>query len=135
MAKIRIEQTPEIDPLESMKVVEQLNLADVDDVVPDGEAFLVTMRVVGATAVHLLKRPPAKDVFEYRRGFARVLDTTYGKQELTINIASAPDLYKRLMTSTVNYAGAVPIIHQAVAVKAAVDALDSAFAEDRRASF
>ncbi len=135
VAKIRTEQTPEIDPFESMKVVEQLSLADVDDVVPDGDAFRVTMRVLGGTTVHLLKMPSAKDVFEYRRGFARVLDMPYGKQELTINIAAAADLYKRLMTSTENYTGAVPIIHQAVAVKAAVDALDSAFAEDRGASF
>ena len=135
VAKIRTEQTPEIDPFESMKVVEQLSLADVDDVVPDGDAFRVTMRVLGATTAHLLKMPSAKDVFEYRRGFARVLDMPYGKQELTINIAAAAELYKRLMTSTENYAGAVPIIHQAVAVKAAVDALDSAFAEDRGASF
>jgi hypothetical protein len=29
----------------------------------------------------------------------------------------------------------VPIIHQAVAVKAAIDAMDTAFAEDREASF
>jgi hypothetical protein len=29
----------------------------------------------------------------------------------------------------------VPIIHQAVAVKAAIDAMDTAFAEDRDASF
>jgi len=39
------------------------------------------------------------------------------------------------MTSTENYAGAVPIIHSAVAVKAAVDTLDWAFAEDRGAGF
>jgi hypothetical protein len=31
--------------------------------------------------------------------------------------------------------GAVPIIHQAVAVKAAIDAMDTGFAEDRETSF
>jgi hypothetical protein len=29
----------------------------------------------------------------------------------------------------------VPIIHQAIAVKAAIDALDASFQEDREASF
>src|SRR5690242_18222611 len=40
--------TPEIDPFEAMKVIEQLSLAEVDDVVPDGDSFKVTLRVLGA---------------------------------------------------------------------------------------
>ena len=79
--------------------------------------------------------PSAKDVFEYRRGFARLLDLPFGRQEVTINIGSAAALYKKLITATEAYAGDVPIIHQAVAVKAAIDAMDSAFAEDRDANF
>jgi hypothetical protein len=56
-----------------MKPVEQLSLAEVDDVVRDGDLFKVALRVLGATTVHLLattvhllKMPSAKDVFEYR---------------------------------------------------------------------
>ena len=79
--------------------------------------------------------PSAKDVFEYRRGFARVLDLPFGRQEITINIGPLRALYKKLVTTTEGYAGDVPIIHQAVAVKAAIDALDTAFAEDRDANF
>ena len=108
---------------------------EVDDVVPDGDSFKVTLRVLGATTVHLLKMPSAKDVFEYRRGFARLLDMPFGRQEVTINIASAAALYKKLVTSTEGYVGEAPIIHQAVAVKAAIDAMDTAFAEDRERKF
>ena len=135
VAKIRAGEDPEVDAFEAMKVVEQLGLAEVDDVVPDGDTFKVTLRVLGATTVHLLKMPSAKDVFEYRRGFARLLDLPFGRQEVTINIGSAAALYKKLVTTTEGYAGDVPIIHQAVAVKAAIDAMDTAFAEDRDASF
>ena len=63
---------PEIDPFEAMKVIEQLSLAEVDDVVPDGDSFKVTLRVLGATTIHLLKMPSAKDVFEYRPMFNNV---------------------------------------------------------------
>jgi hypothetical protein len=73
--------------------------------------------------------PSAKDVFEYRRGFARVLDLPYNRQELTINLGAAGALYKKLITATEGYAGEAPIIHQAVAVKAAIDALDASFQE------
>lgn len=52
-----------------------------------------------------------KDVFEYRRGFARVLDLPYNRQELVINLAPAGTLYKRLLLSTEGYAGEVPVIH------------------------
>ncbi len=53
-----------------MKLVEQLSLAEVDNVLPDSDSFKVTLRVLGATLratqVHLLKMPSAKDVFECR---------------------------------------------------------------------
>ena len=135
VAKIRAGEDPEVDAFEAMKVVEQLSLAEVDDVLPDGDSFTVTLRVLGATTVHLLKMPSAKDVFEYRRGFARVLDLPFNRQELTINVRAASDLYKKLLEGTEGYTGDAPIIHQAVAVKAAIDALDASFQEDRDANF
>ena len=131
LAKIRLveEDAPEVDAFEASRIIEQLSQADVDDVVQVGDGFRVTMRVLGGTVTHLLKIPSAKDVFEYRRGFARVLDLPYNRQELIINLAPAATLYKKLVESTEGYAGEVPIIHQAVAVKAAIDALDGAFEE------
>src|SRR5579875_1589416 len=72
-----------------------------------------------------------EDVFEYRRGFVRVLDLPYNRQELIINLAPAAALFNKLLESSEDYAGEVPIIHQAVAVKAAIDALDGAFEEQR----
>ena len=100
-----------------------------DDVVQVGDAFRVTLRVLGGAVTHLLKMPSAKDVFEYRRGFARVLDLPYNRQELIINLAPAGVLYKKLAQADEGYAGDVPVIHQAVAVKVAIDALDAAFQE------
>jgi hypothetical protein len=64
-----------------------------------------------------------------------MLDLPFNKQELTINLAAAGALHGRLAQSTEGYAGAVPIIHQAVAVKAAIDALEAGFQEDRPANF
>lgn len=137
LAKIRIEEESpvEVDPFEAVKCIEQLSLAEVDDVVHVGDAFRVTARVLAGTTVHLLRMPSAKDAFEYRRAFARVLDLPFNKQELTINLRAAGDLYKKLITATEGYVGEAPIIHQAVAVKAAIDALDAGFQEDRDANF
>jgi hypothetical protein len=119
-----------VDAFEASRIIEQLSQADVDDVVQESDSFRVTLRVLGGTVAHVLKMPSAKDVFEYRRGFARVLDLPYGRQELTINLAAASALHKRLQQATEGYASEVPIIHQAVAVKAAIDALDVAFQGD-----
>ncbi len=130
LAKIRAdEDAVEVDPFEASRIVEQLSQADVDDVVPVGGSFRVVMRVLGGTTTHLLKMPSAKDVFEYRRGFLRAIDLQYGRQEITVNLPAAGILYKKLAEATEGYAGAVPIIHQAVAVKAAIDALDMALQE------
>jgi hypothetical protein len=135
LAKVRTEEAPEVDAFEAQKVIEQLATCDVDDVVLVGDAFRVVLRVLGGAVTHLLKMPSAKDVNGYRRGFARVLDLPYGRQELTINVRAAGDLWKKLVDATEGYAGDVPIIHQAVAVKAAIDALDGAFQEDPDANF
>ena len=131
VAKIRVPEpdAPEVDPFEASRVIEQLGQAEVDDVVQVGDGFEVTLRVLGGTVTHSLRMPSAKDVFDYRRGFARVLDLPYNRQELIINLAPAGTLYKRLAEAADGYAGEVPIIHQAVAVKAAIDALDASFQE------
>jgi len=131
LAKIRVpeENEPEVDAFEASRIIEQLSQADVDDVVQEGDGFRVMMRVLGGTVTHLLRMPSAKDVFEYRRGFARVLDLPYNRQELIINLAPAAALYKKLAAGTEGYTSDVPIIHQAVAVKAVIDALDAAFQE------
>lgn len=131
LAKIRVAEpdAPEVDAFEASRVIEQLGQAEVDDVVQVGDGFEVTLRVLGGTVSHSLRMPSAKDVFEYRRGFARVLDLPYNRQELIINLAPAGALYKRLVQGAEGYAGEVPVIHQAVAVKAAIDALDASFQE------
>jgi hypothetical protein len=134
-AKLRIEEGPEVDAFEASRIIEQLSQAEVDDVVPEAGAFRVSLRVPGGLTAHLLRMPSAKDVIEYRRSFARVLDLPFNKQELTINLAAAGALYQKLTQGTEGYAGAVPIIHQAVAVKAAIDALEAGFQEDRPANF
>jgi hypothetical protein len=130
LAKIRQGEEPELDAYEAARVIEQLSMADVEDVAPCAEGYYVTLRVIGGTVGHILKPPSAKDLFDYRRGFARVLDVPYNRQELTINLAAASALYQKLLVATVGYAGAAPVIHQAVAVKAAIDALEAGF-EDR----
>lgn len=131
LTKIRVpeENALEVDAFEASRIIEQLSLAEVDDVVQAGDAFRVTLRVLGGTVTHLLKMASAKDITEYRRGFARVLDLPYNRQELTINLAAAGALYKKLITTTEGYAGDAPIMHQAVAVKASIDALDAGFQE------
>jgi hypothetical protein len=131
LAKIRVgdDDGPVVDPFEASRVIEQLSQAEVDDVASIGDGFRVTLRVLGGTVAHELRMPSAKDVFEYRRGFARVLDLPYNRQELVINLAPAATLFKKLIQSSEGYAGDIPIIHQAVTVKAAIDALDAIFQE------
>jgi hypothetical protein len=129
-AKIRVGEGPEVDPFEASRIIEQLSQVDVDDVVTEAGAFRVSMRVPGGLTAHVVRMPSAKDVIEYRRGFARILDLPFNKQELTVNLGAAGALYQKLAQGTEGYAGAVPIIHQAVAVKAAIDALDAGFQED-----
>ena len=80
---------------------------------------------------------PATKAGEYASSFSNTArdQVSAWTDRLTINIGSAAALYKKLITTTEGYVDDVPIIQQAVAVKAAIDAMDTAFAEDRDASF
>jgi len=64
-------------------------------------------------------------VIQPRDHWTGILDLPSNKQELTVNLAAAGALYQKLVESTEGHAGEVPIIHQAAAVKAAIDALDT----------
>ena len=127
--KIRLDDGDDVDGYEASRIIEQLSLAEVDDVASEGAGFRVLLRVPGGTTAHLLRMPSAKDVIEYRRGVACILDLPFNRQELTVNLAAAGTLYQKLVQATEGYAGAAPIIHQAVAVKAAIDALEAGFEE------
>ena len=135
LAKLRVGDGPEVDAFEASRILEQLGQADVDDVLPEAGAFRVLVRVPGGLTAHVLRMPSAKDVIEYRRAFARILDLPFNKQELTVNLGTAGTLYQKLCQQSEGYAGAVPIIHQAVAVKAAIDALEAGFEVNRPANF
>lgn len=130
--KIRQEPAVDLDAYEAVVVLQQLGQADVVDVEMRGNSFVVTLRVIGAETIHVLHTPSAKDVFDFRRGFARMLDLPYNRQQITINLTVGGDLYKKLMESVEGYVGDVPIIHQAAAVQAVINALDTAFEEDRQ---
>ena len=93
LAKVRTEEEPEVDAFEAQKVIDQLATCDVDDVEVAGGSFRVVLRVLGGTVAHLLKMPSAKDVANYRRGFARMVDLPFNRQELTINIRPASELW------------------------------------------
>ncbi|HWP84901.1 MAG TPA: hypothetical protein VNN17_06910 [Terriglobia bacterium] len=135
VAKLRVGDGPEVDAFEASRILEQLSQADVDDVIPEAGAFRVLVRVPGGITAHVLRMPSAKDIIEYRRAFARILDLPFNKQELTVNLAAAGSLYQKLCKDTQGYAGAIPIVHQAVAVKAAMDALEAGLEEDQPANF
>jgi len=111
----------EISTGEAVCLLERLLQCDVDDVVKEGAIFRVITRVAGTTTEHAIDMPSADDVIKYRRQYARVLDLPHGKQQLTVNLAAVPDLYKKLCTSQVNYSGPVPITHQRTALNAAIE--------------
>jgi len=135
LAKLRVGDGPDVDAFEASRILEQLGQADVDDVVPEAGAFRVLVRVPGGITAHVLRMPSAKDVIEYRRAFARILDLPFNKQELTVNLGAAGTLYQKLCQETEGYAGSVPVVHQAVAVKAAIDALEAGFEVNRPENF
>lgn len=137
LRKIRLDESgAEFDAFEAARLIEELASVDVDDVSPEAEGYRVNLRVPGGSAAVVLRVPSAKDIFDYRRLFARVLDLPFGRQEMTVNLNAAGALFSKLFVRTEGYEGStVPVIHQAVAVRAAIDALESGLSQDATADF
>jgi hypothetical protein len=125
--KLRAGEEPGIDGFEATRILEELSLAEVEEIEQDGNAFLVNLKVPGTVTIHAVKMPSAKDLFQYRRAFTRVLDLPYNKQQLTLNLNAAEELYKKLSESAEGYAGPVPINHQAAVIQAVVNKVESGF--------
>jgi hypothetical protein len=127
LKRLLVEEGPEVDGYEATRILDQLADCDVDDVQAEGGAYRVTTRVLGGMTAHLLRMPTAKEILHYRRGFVRVIDLPYNRQSVTINMTAAGDLYRDLRQKAEGYAGdAVPIVHQAIVVKAVIDAVEAA---------
>jgi len=118
------EAGPEIDKYEASRILDQLGECDVDGVVEDGGSYRVTTRVPGAVTVHILRMPTAKEIMQHRRAYCRTLDMPFNQSQTTVNLAAGGETYSKLEPKAEGYAGAVPIIHQAAAVNAAIAALE-----------
>ncbi len=125
VAKLVNGDGPEIDEYEAAIIVEELTRADLDEIEPEGDGYRVTLTVPGGTTTsHAVGMPSAKEIIKFRRAYARSIDQG-NRSEITINLQAAADLYAKLCSSSVGYAGKVPIIHQAAALRAAIDSLES----------
>jgi len=123
VAKLRLDEDgPEVDPFEASRIVEQLSQAEVDETIREAGGFRVLLRVPGGTTVHVLGMPSERDVIQFRRAFARILDLPHNRQEISTNLRAAGELYQKLCQQTEGYADGVPIVHQAVAVNAVIEA-------------
>jgi hypothetical protein len=126
LAKLRDGQVePEVDAFEASQIIDQMAQADIDDISQQDGGYRITMRVPGAITTHNLRMPSAKEIIQYRRAFSRILDLHYGKQQMLINLRAAADLYQKICPTTEGYAGAVPIVHKTVVVRAAIAELEA----------
>lgn len=133
--KIAIGEGPEVDAFEAARIIDELSFCEVDNVTEEAEGYRISLRVPGGTVAVVLRVPSAREVFEYRRSFARVLDLPFGRQEMTINLGAVSTLFAKLLARNEGYAGDIPVIHQSVALQALLDKLERGFVEDRTGNF
>lgn len=114
--------TPDVDAAEAEYVVQQILQCEVIDVTPQPEGYRVALAVLGVDTAAILKGPYLGDVRDFRKSYARPMDMQYGTREITINLRAAGELFRKLFISSENYAGDVPLAHQAAMVLAVIEA-------------
>jgi len=121
LSKIRVGQDGvEVDGFEASTVFERLQRAElVGDISYSSGQFRLVLSIHGEiTTTHVLRMPTAKEENQYRKSFLRPVDMQGSKQQTTINLGAAGELYKKLMVSVDGYAGGVPVVHQAIVIPA-----------------
>jgi len=125
VAELRAGEEPAIDGFEASRILDEISRADVDSIEREENLFRVHLQIPGSRTIHVMKIPSSRDLFQHRRSFYRIIDLPYNRQQLTINLDAAADLYKKLCESNEGYAASVPIIHQAAAIQAVVSEVES----------
>ena len=134
LAKIRTEEAPEVDAFEAQKVIRAVGQ------LRRGRRGAGRRRLSGYTpcAGRLYHAPPQDAVRERREPIPAWLRAcarpAVQPQELTVKCAG-PATSRRSSSKHRRLHGRVPIIHQAIAVRAAIDALDACLPGGPRGKF
>ena len=131
LAGVRVDEDDPvaIDEAEAAYVVERASFCEIHDVQRVGENWRVETRVLGGTTAHTLSAPTLAQSRRYAKLRGDRRDLSNGRVQVTINLAASGELYQKTVLDTEGYAGAAPIIHQAIVVRAVLQAIDDAMRE------
>ncbi len=134
-AAVRQEGSADLDDYEAQMMLERISYAEVIDLEHQGNQYRITLATAAGDTTHVVRVPSAKEIMEYRRTFARVVDKPYGRQEIVINLPAAGACYNALSVSTEGYKSTVPLPHKSAVVRAAIDAVESATGDSGPVNF
>jgi hypothetical protein len=116
----------ELDEYEASQVIGRLVRCKVEDSKRDGKHFSVTLKVLGATTVHTLKIPSAKQCHTYSRAAVSVIEGRHGLQEMRLNPGASQELYDAVLVKTDGYvANCVPLPHKEAVISEVMALLNS----------
>lgn len=117
----------ELDGYEAGRIVDELCRAHTDDIVQEGDAFRVTLRVFrDIMTEHVIGMPTAKQMFAHSRRAYRRIDKG-SISEITINLQASGDLYDEVRRESSGYNGDVPVYHKAEVIRAAIEHIEAGF--------
>lgn len=120
---VRLNGAPPLTAAEAGFVVNQISVATVLNVELAAQDATVTLRTVMGETSHVL-RMPTMDQVKKLQDATRVITLPYSLQEIRPNTDAAGALYDQLAGGAEGYAGAVPLIHKDVVVRAVISAIE-----------
>ncbi len=117
---------PDVDGAEAGAILDRITEVDVIDVVREGPAFRVSLKVPGIVTEHLVRIPTQRQIMEQRRNGTKVLSLPFGRKEVRINFGPSAELYDALCNERTGYAAgsSIPLGHKVAAVNGAITALE-----------
>jgi hypothetical protein len=129
-SKLRVDADgQQLDAAEIASIIGRLQRAQVLDAEQEGAQYRLTIGVLGASTVHVLRAPRVAETDEYENASVSVLHGTRSQQIRTFLDPVGP-LYDALHISHEGYAAAVPIVHKAAAVAEVLRLVSQGIEED-----
>jgi hypothetical protein len=125
-SNVRLEGSSDLDPADCVMLLDRLSECRVTELHHEGGSVAVHLQLPGEVEViHRLRIPTSKEILDHRRQFGRVVELPNNQQSIVVDIGVTGALWDRLQREVEGYEGPVPIVHKAIATRAAIDAAEN----------
>lgn len=122
---VRLESSPDLDPVEAGRIVELLGAFDIRDCRSEGDAFVVEAAIHSQLVEIRLKAPTTKAVLEYRKRALQLISLPHGRTQMITRLTESGMLFDSCFVSLHGYEAPVSLLHKDRVLRAVIEFIET----------